>query len=106
MTPTSFVVSWPAETVGTAPFVYITEHRVSGTPVWTDNPLGVTTNLSQPITGLTPGTTYEVRVKVINAVGSNFSPSVIQATPTTSSTESVEGTLVPPSPSLTNGDGA
>lgn len=72
MTPTSVLVSWTAWG-GTQPIFYITNHRVTGNSVWIPNPLGLTQNLSQPITGLTGGTGYDVRVQGSNRLGVAFS---------------------------------
>lgn len=79
MTPTSFTVHWsPAG--GTPTPVYITQHRITGNQAWTANPAGTTAQTSQTISGLQPGTSYDVRVQASNPVGSAFSNVVQQTT--------------------------
>ncbi len=80
MTPTSVLASWTAAT-GSQPIFYITNHRVNGNTDWIANPLGNTTSLSQPITGLTGATTYNLRIQASNAAGVAFSNVVNFTTP-------------------------
>lgn len=80
MTPNSATATWTAAT-GTAPIFYITNIRVNGNTDWIPNPLGNTVALSQPITGLTGATTYNLRIQASNVAGVAFSNIVNFTTP-------------------------
>lgn len=79
MTPSSFTVSWTDPT-GAPPLVKQTQVRVASPQgAWIDNPAGTTAATTQLHAGISPATTYDVRVHVSNAVGENWS-AIVQAT--------------------------
>jgi titin len=66
---------------------YVVQYRVVGTTTWIVVPDGVSTTRSVTIGGLTPATTYEVRVAAVNARGTGpFStpsyPDLVPGVPT------------------------
>jgi hypothetical protein len=78
-------VGWsaPADNGGAAIDNYLVEYRVSGGS-WTS--FGTTTSTSATITGLTNGTSYDVRVSAHNAIGYGATASMGTATPITTAT--------------------
>lgn len=62
---TSFTMNWTKSANGSAPIGYQAKYRLHGTSTWTDVPAPV----SQTITGLAPGTSYDVQVTAINTAG-------------------------------------
>lgn len=74
-TPTTSAVSlsWSAPSVGTPPFSYQVQYRVSGTASWT-NWGAAQTATSTTISSLTSGTRYDFQVVTSNTYGSSVSP--------------------------------
>lgn len=75
----SVTVSWSAVTGATG---YVVQYRAAGTTAWTDRP--ETTALTDTITGLTPGTTYQIRViaKGDDVISGDSPPSIVQVVAT------------------------
>ena len=74
-TGTTLSVSFSAPSSGGAPLAYVVQERVSGSPTWTTAET-VTWVGWQTLSGLSPGTVYDVRVYATNSAGSG-SPSAI-----------------------------
>lgn len=106
MTPNSVQVSWIASASGAPILQYQTQHRAVPVTTWTDNPAGVTTGVSQQVTGLIAATSYEFRVHVYNAYGEAFSGIVAATTPTgTSDPIILDARFQNPPQTLTDGFG-
>jgi len=67
----------PATTNGSAVTDYIIEYRKKGTTAWKTFADGVKTTRSAVVTGLTSGTTYELRVRAKNAWGTGATSTVL-----------------------------
>ncbi len=69
--PSSVVVGWtaPADSGGAAVTDYTVQYRAQGATTWATFADGTSTTPSATITGLTVGTTYEVRIAARNALG-------------------------------------
>ncbi len=69
---TSAVISWsaPTDLGGAAITNYLVETSRDGV-IWKITPKAVSTSRSLKLTGLAPGTTYQVRVTAINSVGAS-----------------------------------
>lgn len=74
---TSLTLGWSKSTAGSAPIGYQVSYRVHGASQWTDSPI-----VSQWLTGLTPGTTYDFQITAVNQQG-KASSSIITATTAT-----------------------
>lgn len=77
--PTSVTVTWSAVTGATG---YVVQYRAQGTSTWTDRT--EVTTLTDTITGLTAGTTYQVRViaKGNDTTSGDSNPSIVQVVTT------------------------
>jgi hypothetical protein len=71
-TTTSLAVAWAAMTNATG---YIVEYRVTGAGSWTALPS--TANLAASLTGLTTGTSYDVRATASNVIGDTSTASAV-----------------------------
>ena len=77
---TSVTVSWAAPAQGSAPITYVVGYRVTGTNPFTS--LASVSTLTEVVTGLTPGTSYDFVVTASNSVSSGpASTPVTAATP-------------------------
>lgn len=91
-TATSIALQWVAPTTGTAPFTYQVSFRTpSGSGTFTPF-TSTTTSLTQTITGLTAGSTYDFMVSASNAAGSGPASTPLVNVPT------VSGSVVPSAP--------
>jgi hypothetical protein len=66
---TSIALTWTAPDAGYAVSDYVIEYRTSPSGSWTTFPDGTSTATSATVTGLTPGTAYDVRVAAVNLAG-------------------------------------
>jgi len=75
--------TWTAPTVngGAAVTDFVIEYRTSPAGAWTVFPDGTSTATNTTITGLTYGTTYDVRVSAVNSAGTGSPSPVATATP-------------------------
>jgi len=75
--------TWIAPTVngGAAITDYVIEYRTSPAGAWTTFADGTSTATNTTITGLTNGTTYDVRVSAVNSAGTGSPSPVATATP-------------------------
>jgi hypothetical protein len=75
-------VSWsaPASNGGSAITDYVVEGSANGGVNWVTVNDGVSTTTSAVLSGLSNGTTYQVRVRAKNAIGEGFNPTIVSAT--------------------------
>jgi hypothetical protein len=71
-------VGWAAPSSGSSVVSYTIQYRISGSTSWSGSVTGITV-LSQVITGLTPSTSYDVRVFGTNAAGAGPVSAVVAA---------------------------
>jgi len=71
-TVTTLAVAWAAVTNATS---YVVEYKVTGGGSWTA--LASTATLTAELTGLTTGTSYDVRVTAYNVIGDASTPSAV-----------------------------
>ncbi len=67
----ALTVSWapPVDDGGTAVIDYVVQYRVSPDGAWTTFPDAVSPTPTATVTGLTDGTTYDVRIAAVNTAG-------------------------------------
>jgi fibronectin type 3 domain-containing protein len=75
---TSVPVSWNAPSSGGAVVTYVVQYRLTNSGAWTQQ-AGITTT-SYTITGLLPGTQYDVEVAAVNAGGTSAFTATTNAT--------------------------
>jgi hypothetical protein len=79
ITSSSIALSWTAPTVGTPPFSYLVQYRVTGTTAWQIGPLSSIT--SAVVGGLAARTAYDLTVTAQNSAGLATSVIVHGTTP-------------------------
>jgi surface protein len=99
----SLAVGWtaPASTGGAAITDYLVEYRTSPSGTWTTFADGGSTTTSTTITGLTDGTTYDIRISASNAAGTGTPSATVTATPGTTPSAPTALTLTPAAGQLT-----
>lgn len=85
LSDSSLALSWSAPTSngGASITDYVIEIRESSTGAWSTVNDGTSTNTYFTLSGLTNGTSYEVRVSAANAAGTGTSSTVVTGTPRT-----------------------
>ena len=79
----SVTVQWTAPDAGFVTTDYVVQYRVSPSGSWTTFADGTSTATSATVTGLTAGTTYDVRVAAVNAAGTGAWSATATATTST-----------------------
>jgi hypothetical protein len=90
--------SWSAPTSAAAVTDYVIEYKLSSDSSWTTLADGVSTSTSTTISGLTNGSSYDVRISAVSALGTGAN-----STPTSTTPRTVPDT--PGAPTAVAGDG-